>query len=206
MMLPSGRCSSVTRQGVLDVSSILRRFSSASMSCCGKRSYATVTIGEKISGQRTMTSSTGIWRYPRRAGPGRRTRRAASEFSHERGPATSSAEPESSFRCTTPLGELLHRSDADLGYIVAIPHSADRPIGRQQQIDRRASARATEMHAARPHAHSFGASVPLPIGVCLAHGLPDSLGLEQGLHTLRFMASRTFFRPCSKKVSASSAP
>ena len=49
-MLPSERCSSVTRQGVIEVASIFSKLPSPPMSCCGSRSLATVTKGESLTG------------------------------------------------------------------------------------------------------------------------------------------------------------
>src|SRR6516162_8583718 len=61
MMLPRGRCATVTRHGVKESASILSRLALSEMSCCGSRSLATVTNGESCSGHSTVTSSTGVW-------------------------------------------------------------------------------------------------------------------------------------------------
>ena len=46
MMLPSGRCCSVTRQAAIEVLSILSKLSSPPISCCGSRNFATAYDGD----------------------------------------------------------------------------------------------------------------------------------------------------------------
>ena len=118
----------MTRHGDIDVASIRSRLSSPPISCCGNRSLATVTNGERALRPPNRHVLDGhLVKASGELDLDVELVRPLLKLGHERGPEHLLRRVHVERATNHAVGEFLDRRDAKLGDIVAMPHSPHRP-------------------------------------------------------------------------------